>query len=60
MMPITFKYPNTGFNVQGIADPEIPAPPLYQAILCTACQRTHLVDPRTGLVAGQKRDGAKS
>jgi hypothetical protein len=28
--------------------------------LCTACQRTHLVDPRTGLVAGQKRDtGAK-
>jgi hypothetical protein len=60
MTPFTFKSPNTGFTVQGIADPDISAPPFYQAILCTACQQTHLVDPRTGLVAGQKRSGAKN
>jgi hypothetical protein len=53
-MPFTFKCPNTGFTVQGKTDPDTPAPPFYQAILCTACQRTHMVDPRTGIVAGRK------
>jgi len=56
MIAFTFKCPITALNVQGIADGEVPAGPFYLATLCTACRGTHLVDPRTGDLAGKNRD----
>jgi len=56
MITFTFKCPITALTVQGIADGDVSAGPFYLALLCTACQGTHLVDPRTGNLAGNNRD----
>jgi hypothetical protein len=56
MITFTFKCPITALTVQGIADGDVSAGPFYLAILCTACQGAHLVDPQTGELAGTNRD----
>jgi len=52
MGTILFTCPATGLKVQAwIADEPLPIE-YFEAVECTACQRVHLVDPRTGRVAG--------
>jgi len=47
-----FVCPTTGLKVQGWTSDEAPALDHFVAIKCTACQHVHLVNARTGKVAG--------
>lgn len=55
-MSTTFLYrcPITGYNVQGFIadDPAEQNGPVYEPVTCAICTRIHLVDPKTGRVAG--------
>lgn len=59
MPAFLYRCPATGYRVQGLAD-AVPASDVaadgttasYQTVTCAACGRTHLVDPRSGRVAG--------
>lgn len=63
MTAFIFRCPATGYSVQGLvqdfvqgaAPDEIADADTYQAVKCTACARTHLVNPKTGKVAGAER-----
>ncbi len=52
----TFLYrcPATGLNVQGLGADQKDAPNdnFYEAVTCTFCRGVHLVNPKTGHVAG--------
>lgn len=50
-----FRCPATGYSVQGLVAEPVGDTDSYQAIKCTACARTHLVNPKTGKVAGSER-----
>jgi hypothetical protein len=53
MVGISFRCPNTGFQVQAWTEGEdLEANYLYEAVTCTACQRIHLVNPKSGRVIG--------
>jgi hypothetical protein len=55
MSATTFLHrcPITGYKVQGfIADYPAENRHVYEALTCLACNRIHLVDPKTGKVAG--------
>lgn len=58
MAVFLYRCPVTGMNVQGwIADdPEHPDDDSYEAVVCTACTRTHLVNRKTGRVLGKDED----
>lgn len=52
MTAFIFRCPATGYSVQGMAaEPDVDVD-TYQSIKCPACARTHLVNPKTGKVAG--------
>ncbi len=55
-MSTTFLYrcPVTGYRVQGfVADnPTEKNGHVYEPVTCVICKRIHLVDPKTGKVAG--------
>jgi hypothetical protein len=51
MHAFLFTCPTTGQKVQGSTATEPPFPD-FEAVMCTACNRTHLVNPMTGKVAG--------
>jgi hypothetical protein len=55
MTAFLFRCPATGYSVQGLVPDPVPDGETYQSITCTACWRTHLVDPKTGKVAGAGR-----
>lgn len=52
MTTFLFRCPATGYSVQGLAAEAIVDPDTYQSVSCPACTRTHLVNPKTGKVAG--------
>jgi hypothetical protein len=53
MAPIVFRCPNTGLRLQGwIADDPDADGRIFVAMLCTACKRSHLVNPNTGKTLG--------
>ena len=54
MAPFLYRCPNTGQSVQGwIADdPTDLGDNAYETLICTACTRLHLVNPKTGRVVG--------
>jgi hypothetical protein len=54
MATFLYRCPATGYNVQAIAsDPASQAEgEVYEALTCMACRRIHLVNPKTGRVAG--------
>ena len=60
----TFLYrcPATGLNVQGLgADhPDAPNDNVYEAVTCTFCRGVHLVNPKTGRVAGANANTRRS
>lgn len=57
MPTFLYRCPVTGYRVQGlIADnpaEKTTKGPTYEPVTCTICARIHLVDPRTGKVAGE-------
>ena len=58
MPTFVFRCPYTRLNVQGwLADDPRGEEDAYQAINCSACTRVHLVNPKTGKVLGEERDG---
>jgi hypothetical protein len=58
MPPFLYRCPNTGLNVQGFVadDPTEGEAETYEPVTCLACTRVHLVNPRTGKVAGAEDD----
>ena len=58
MATIIYRCPNTGLNVQGwfADDPaRAEADDTYEAVLCTACAKLHLINPKTGRTPGDDR-----
>jgi hypothetical protein len=58
MAPFLSRCPNTGNHVQGwvaedVSDMDDDA---YQSMTCLACQQVHLVNPKTGKVAGDTEE----
>ncbi len=48
-----FRCPNTGLIVHGwIADDPTADDDAFEPMTCTACTRTHIVNPKTGKVLG--------
>ena len=58
MGTFTFICPVTGMACHGWTEDEPPAFDYYEAVECVACQRVHLIDPRSGKVAGGKDEYA--
>lgn len=59
MASIIFRCPATGLNVQGwfADDPAYAdADDTYEAVLCTACAKLHLINPKTGKTLGDDRE----
>jgi hypothetical protein len=56
MPTLIFRCPLTGYNVQGYFAEEPQAGPgaeqVFVSLRCTACGRTHLVDPASRAVLG--------
>lgn len=57
MPTFLYRCPVTGYRVQGLIadDPTEKNGPIYEPVRCTICARIHLVDPKTGRVAGEDR-----
>ena len=49
-----FACPSTGLKVQSWVTEETLSFDHFEAMECAACQRMHLVNPRTGKVAGSE------
>ena len=56
MGDFVFRCPNTGFHIQAWSDDDSDSPEFYEAVSCTGCNRTHLVNPTTGRVLGKKEE----
>ena len=59
MATIIYRCPTTGLNVQGwfADDPaHADADDTYELLICTACTKLHLVNPKTGRVLGDDRE----
>ena len=57
MATFLYRCPATGYNVQAIASDHASQVEgeVYEALTCIACRRIHLVNPKTGRVAGAGR-----
>ena len=56
MTTFLFRCPVTGYSVQGLSDEAVSdSDDTYQSVKCAACSRTHLVNAKTGKVAGSGR-----
>jgi hypothetical protein len=57
MTTFLFRCPVTGYSVQGMVADPIPEDDseTYSSVACPVCSRVHLVNPRTGKVAGADR-----
>ena len=53
MREYIFICPNSGLSVQGWAAESPLAADYYEAVQCGACNGVHLVNPRSGKVAGR-------
>ena len=53
MAAFVYRCPNTGLNVEGFAadDPTDADTMTYEPMVCAACTRVHLVNPKIGKVA---------
>ena len=62
MRTFLYRCPATGLNVQGLgADhPDVPNDNVYEAVTCTFCRGVHLVNPKTGHVAGANANTGRS
>ena len=55
MPAFLFRCPATGYSVQGLTAETVSDADTYQSVRCVACARTHLVNAKTGKVAGAER-----
>jgi hypothetical protein len=55
MVPVIYRCPNTGLNVQGLFtdDPPGGVSNVYEAVTCLACKQVHLVNRSTGKTLGE-------
>ena len=55
MLPVLYRCPSTGYRVQGFAADEAaePNPNGDLTVLCSMCQKMHLVNPTSGQVSGE-------
>ena len=53
MATFLFHCPYTHALVHGYVADQVRDDDVYETIKCTACTRTHLVNPKTGRVIGQ-------
>lgn len=53
MTAFIFRCPNTGLSVQGLTKDDGDKDYTFEAILCTACQRVHWINPKTGKLLGE-------
>jgi hypothetical protein len=52
-MPTFFyRCPNTGLKVQGWVADDPTKDEAFEPVTCTACARVHLIDSKTGKIAG--------
>ena len=58
MPPFLFRCPATGLNVQGWSAEELSEDDAetYESVSCLACQRIHLINPKTGEVLRAERN----
>lgn len=58
MPPFLFRCPTTGLNVQGWSAEELSEDDAetYESVSCLACQRIHLINPKTGEVLRAERN----
>jgi DNA-directed RNA polymerase subunit RPC12/RpoP len=58
MPAFLYRCPRTGMYVQGwiVDDPARYDEKAYEAIACHACGHVHLVNPKTGKVAGDRKN----
>jgi hypothetical protein len=56
MPTFLFRYPNTGYRVQGYSAEHVSGgvADTYEPVTCAMCRRVHLVNPMTGRVLGEK------
>jgi len=53
MVAFLYRCPATGYDVQGyVADDASEDEADFHPMICPACTRTHLVNPKTGKVLG--------
>jgi hypothetical protein len=54
MVPILFRCPNTGRQVQGwiAEDVSETSDQSYLSLACLACNQTHFINPKTGKTLG--------
>ena len=55
MRPFLFCCPNTRLNVQAFVADDIADADVFRSVECAACRRLHLVNPKTGRVAGDDK-----
>ena len=62
MRTFLYRCPATGFNVQGLGADHTDAPNenVYEAMTCSFCRGVHLVNPKTGHVAGANANTGRS
>ena len=53
---LIYRCPNTARNVQGFVADDPSDDDTYEGIICTACGRLHLVNPKTAKVLGSDDD----
>jgi hypothetical protein len=58
MAVFIYRCPATGLNVQGwlADDPTSADDNTYETVVCTACTRIHLVNPKTGKTLGAEEE----
>lgn len=56
MAAFIYRCPVAGYNVQGFIADDLTGDDdeSFEAITCTICARVHLVNPKTGNVAGEQ------
>jgi hypothetical protein len=56
MASFAYRCPHTGLHVQAWTDGADDDDQTYEAVTCTACQRVHLVNAKTGKLIGYDED----
>jgi hypothetical protein len=55
MATFLYRCPVTGYNVQGFVADDPAKDEDFVAVTCLVCTRVHLVNPKTGKLAGDDR-----
>jgi hypothetical protein len=60
MPELSFRCPDTGLRVLTWTTAKDAADDVYETVTCAACQRTHLVNVKSGRVLGSEKDTGRS